>query len=156
MYKNINIYPESSCKVDVAKLKDMMHSGMCTLTLRNSVSKVQKTYAFFTPRDGTSFPKDTLFVYSLVQSNTWLYVGRIDNDLLKATRASRFSYKSKTYKGAQYLVNIASGKWKLDDVMSIYHCGTCCVCGRRLTSYKSIIEGVGPRCKKAIESRRGL
>lgn len=152
MSREPKLYPEAACKIDANNLKSFITAGKCTLTLRNSQTKIQKTYFFCQPQDAENFPLNTMFVYVLSKQNTWLYLGMLKNRYLRPTKNTQFSKSCKSWRGAEYLINVAEGRIKLSEKMLIYHCGTCCVCGRKLTSYKSIIEGIGPRCKKYLQN----
>lgn len=134
------------------QIANYISGGKGIVTLQSPTGK-HHTYEFRRPNDEDVFPKDTLFVYTLVKDFTWMYVGMYSSSYksFKLTRASRFRSSSPIVKGARYIVKLARNPGSIkEDRMQIYHEGTCSVCGRKLTSPKSIQTGMGPQCRKLV------
>ena len=142
-------YPESSYQIeDHVTLKNYILGGKGIITMKSPTGK-QKTYAFNKPRNEDKFDEGTIFVYRKTDTNTWLYVGMITPYFkFRLTRASTWDTDSENVNGVRYLLKVANGEVK--NKMEIYHCGVCAVCGRRLTNWKSILRGIGPKCRKKL------
>lgn len=141
-------YPESSHEIsDVDRLQTYITSGQGVITLENPETSVHKTYAFNDPRHKDRFTDGTIFIYYHSSSGYWLYVGMLRYGNIRVTKASNFYSDNPVYLGAKYIVDVANNR-RRNTKMKIYHCGMCCVCGRKLTSPRSILEGIGPRCKR--------
>ncbi len=141
-------YPESSYELTTSEsIRKYLTGGKGIVTLQ-SPTGIHHTYAFTAPRERDKFPDNTLFVYSQVSSNEWLYCGMLDSRFqFKLTRASTWSNDCEIVKGAKYI-----SRWMRNEIkttpMKLYHAGVCSVCGKKLTHPKSILLGVGPRCRK--------
>lgn len=148
-----NIY--SDAKWELTNSEDIysyISGGEGVVTLQ-SPSGVHKIYAFNKPRCADAFPKNVLFVYVQSSKGLWIYVGMwVQGKGFYVTRASIYKINHPTVKGVKYIINMAEGKIK-DSPMKLYHCGVCSICGRRLTSPKSIAQGIGPKCKKYVSAR---
>ena len=121
--------------------------GIVTLL---SPTGVHRVYAFNKPRCASKFPKDVLFVYVQVSSGLWIYVGMwIQHKGFYLTRASNYFADSPIVKGIEYIIKMATGKITRTP-MKLFHCGVCSICGRKLTSPKSIARGMGPECRKRV------
>ena len=144
-----NMYPESYYELsEIQDIKNYILGGRGIITLASPTGK-HHTYSFNEPRNG-GFPEGTTFVYCNTQERIWLYVGMIDaNFRFRLTRSSTWGNDCEIVKGIRYLMKIISGDIARTP-MKIYHCGACAVCGRRLTDPKSIIRGIGPRCRKKM------
>ena len=147
MYK---MYPESSYELkEIQDIKNYILGGKGIITLSSPTGK-HHTYSFNKPRN-EGFPEGTIFVYCNTQDRIWLYVGMIDKDFkFRLTRASTWGNNCEIVKGIRYLMKILSRELS-ETPMKIYHCGSCAVCGRRLTDPKSIIRGIGPKCRNKLK-----
>jgi len=127
-----------------------IRGGKGAVTLKSPSGK-HYSYQFRYPvkEQRGEFPRGTMFVYVLVGHRTWQYVGMLKSDRkLHHTRASKFSVDSEIFKGARYIVKMMN--FDFDTPMTLMHQGVCSVCGRKLTSPKSIPLGIGPRCLKNL------
>lgn len=142
-----DMYSENAYQlVDTESLRNYLLGGRGIVTLE-SPSGESHTYAFQKPRNPNKFPEGSYFIYAQVDT-VWLYVGMVtpDNDF-KITRNSMWEYDSKISKGAKYLVDMFTGRIK-HTRMKVFHAGVCSICGKKLESTKSILAGMGPKCKK--------
>lgn len=146
-------YPENAFQFnDIYSLRNYISGGRGIVTLE-SPSGESLTYAIQRPRNPGKFPDGTYFIYAQVDTK-WLYVGMISADTeFQITRHSVWNYDSKISKGAKYLVDMIAGRIT-HTPMKVYHAGVCSICGRKLESTKSIIAGMGPRCKKKHELQK--
>lgn len=153
MLGTVKMYPQSSCElIGNEIIKNYLLGGKAVVTLE-SPSGEHHTYAVNQPNSPDIFPDGTFFIYCQIDSGLWLYVGMIeDRYSFRLTRASNWGYDSKIVKGARYIVRMMNGL-PYDSRMKLYHAGVCSVCGRQLTTPKSIKLGIGPKCRKKI---RGL
>ena len=145
------LYPESANRfTDVEKLRNYINGGKGVITLL-SPSGVHHTYYYKKPRNPNEFPEDVIFVYAVHGGNKLFYVGMIEQGHFSLTRSSRFNYNTEIVKGAVFIMQILSGSRDINKTqMTIQHEGMCSVCGRKLTSPKSLITGLGPRCARKL------
>lgn len=143
-----HIYKDSACEMkDPEVIRRYLLGGKGVVTLASPTGKY-RTYGFRYPRNKNTFDGGTMFIYAQVSSGKWIYVGMLTPDRdFRLTFNSHYDSDHEISKGALYLVKIMNGVIK-DTPMSVYHCGVCSVCGRKLTTPKSILEGIGPKCKK--------
>lgn len=141
------IYPESAHKLSNAEdIKNYIYGGRGVVTLTAPSGK-SHTYIFARPKNTDVFPDDVLFVYALHDGVKQFYVGMVENEKFRLTHNSRFLPDTEIVKGARYIMKMANTPG-LETPMEIKHNGVCCFCGRKLSSEKSIITGIGPKCKK--------
>lgn len=70
------------------------------------------------------------------------------------TKNSAVHADSDEYKGVDYIMHMAYNDAIIErSPMKVMHNGICAVCGSKLTSPKSIEEGIGPDCKKRLLGR---
>ena len=143
-----NVFPESSYElVGTENIKHYLLGGKAIVTLQ-SPTGVYHTYAVNKPRNPGSFPDGTYFIFCQTHNGVWLYCGMlIHYTEFKLTYASKWGNDSEIVKGARYIVDMMNGHIT-STPMKLYHAGVCCVCGRKLISPKSIVAGIGPKCKK--------
>ena len=118
--------------------------GHAVVTLQ-SESGIHHTYSFHAPKERKP-GEDTLFISTLVDSNTWVYVGMYKNKDFHFTKASAYSKDSAIVKGIAFILKLMLKDGFHDDRMHLYHEGVCCRCGRPLTNPASIALGIGPTC----------
>lgn len=146
MYK---MYHENSCQLIGSKnIQTYVTGGKGVVTLK-SPTGVHHSYSFRKPRDDNKFIPNTLFVYVLAGEHRWLYAGMVTGRLFKLTQSSRFLYDSPQARGVRYILRMMYDD-KLQTPMQLFHEGVCSICGRPLTSPKSIELGIGPRCRGDI------
>ena len=147
------MYVENRAKLTSGpQLAKYVSGGRGIVTLESPSGK-HHTYEFRRPNDESAFPNTTFFVYVLVKEHTWMYVGMYNSGTkhFRLTRASTYRHDSEIVKGVKYLTKLARCLGSIDDFrMSAYHEGICSVCGRRLTSPKSIQTGMGPHCRRVL------
>lgn len=141
------IYPESSHRLSTAEdIKNYIYGGRGIVTLTAPSGK-SHTYIFAKPKNTDVFPDDVLFVYALHEGIKQFYVGMVEKGRFRLTHNSRFLPDTEIVKGARHIMKMATTPG-LETPMEITHNGVCCFCGRKLSSEKSIITGIGPKCKK--------
>lgn len=152
-HEPIEFFPEIRCELTTHRLKEYIKGGRGIITLENTKSGVHKTYEFRRPNNPEDFRDDVLFVYVLTSDSNWLYVGMYTwrNSYFKLTRNSKFGYQNPIVKGAIYLAKIIRNNKQEINPMRVFHEGICSVCGRKLTTPKSIECGIGPKCRKAMQ-----
>lgn len=155
IHEEVETCPDLRNKIGIEHLKEYCAGGRGVITLENTSSGNYHTYEFRRPNNPQYFAPDTIFVYTSVGKKKWLYVGMYSSSTqyFKCTRNSQFRYSHEIVKGVIWLCkHIRAGK-EVVAPMAVYHEGVCCVCGRRLTTPKSVQTGMGPRCKKLMESK---
>lgn len=133
------------------KIRNYIFGGQGIVTLL-SPSGISHTYVIKHPNERDQFPDDVYFVYALHENEKLFYIGMIENEVFRLTRSSRFLYDSDIVKGARYIMKMAHDDKYLSK-MRLIHCGVCSRCGRPLTSVKSRITGIGPKCSKKLKCR---
>lgn len=130
-------------------IRRFITGGRAIVTLTSPTTK-SYTYLIKTPANESQFDAGTLFVYVITHNKQWFYVGMITPQFeFKLTFHSNWSDSHEITKGFRYIMNMAKtdGEWK----MKLYHVGRCARCGRKLTDYKSIMAGMGPKCRQQHE-----
>lgn len=149
---DIPMFPDDRHRLSTKEeIRNYLEGGCGVVTL-HSPTGVYRTYSFRKPHDAIfaddDFYRHTLFVYAKTSSGTWMYVGMYNRNCFRLTEASRYGTNHPIVKGARYLVRMMNSDVAASGPMILYHEGVCSVCGRRLTSPKSIMLGVGPTCRK--------
>lgn len=148
-YTSVSPSVKNNELVGQEKISQYLSGGHGVVTLVSPSGK-SYSYKFRYPREEQTFIDGTMFVYSREGNKKWLYVGMFVSGIFRSTAMSEFSRSSEVFKGAKYVVRMATDK-DLKTPMKLYHEGYCCVCGRRLTSVKTMSEGVGPKCKRRMK-----
>lgn len=128
-----------------------IRGGKGAVTLVSPTGKYH-SYQFRYPasKQRGEFPNGTMFVYVMVGRRIWQYVGMLKHDRkFYHTKASQFGVKSEEFKGAIFIVSMMNEEKHTS--MKLYHQGICSVCGRKLTTPKSIECGMGPRCMTRVQ-----
>ena len=138
---------------DLSTLHNFVYGGNGILTLFSTTTHIYHTYLFKKPINKHHYPDDVIFVYALHYQHDGttkqFYIGMIEQGIFRLTRHSRFLSDTPIVKGARYIMKMMYNP-TLKTSMELYHPGKCAVCGRTLTSDKSISLGYGPKCKGRI------
>lgn len=126
-------------------IMNYIKGGRGVLTLASPSGK-HHSYSFRRPRNEKAFQADTYFAYVMCDHGEWRYVGMFRDGYFRLTYNSEYNASSEEFKGAKYIVSMASRSFETP--MTLYHEGVCACCGRRLTDPKSIKIGIGPTCFK--------
>lgn len=147
----IRMYPDNSTQFKTSKtLHQYIHGGRGIIKLE-APSGSHHIYLFQRPIDEAAFPDDVIFVFAVHEQQTKLYIGMIEQDKFRLTRNSRFLGDTDIVKGTHYIMKLAHNQQLLDSTpMKVSHMGICARCGRKLSSEKSILHGVGPKCMKRL------
>lgn len=150
-HQNILTFAESGNRLCGCKaIRDYVLGGRGVFTLESPTGK-SRTYTFRYPSDDLfdddDYYRNAMFVYAKTSNGRWMYVGMYLNDKFTLTEASRFPNSHPIVKGVRYLLRMMQDEQRAAGPMIVRHEGVCCVCGRKLTSTKSILSGVGPRCR---------
>lgn len=132
---------------DKDKISNYIKGGKGVLTLAAPSGK-HYTYSFRRPKNTVAFPEGTMFVYVRCSDLHWEYLGMVIGSNLAMTAKSYYPSTSDQFRGAAYILRMASKD--MDTPMKLYHEGVCACCGRKLTDPKSIEFGIGPTCRKLI------
>ena len=120
-------------------------AGKCTFTIESIKTLTHFTYKVIECKDNS----ELFFIYVLCGPNNtsdFKYIGTY-------TVAGGFKYGRKS-KIAQTSLSIVSLQWVFANLMTqrleqvnFYHEGTCCKCGKKLTTPDSVLSGIGPVCQ---------
>ena len=117
-----------------------------------SPSKQGHTYLFERPTNPAEFPPGTIFV-SCIHEDHKMYIGVMENFVLRLTRSSRFLPDADVTKGAQYITYMARSQDLINNTpMLLIHTGVCCRCGRPLSQHEALLRGYGRRCGKLLNA----
>lgn len=132
------MYPHS-CELKTAdQIREYITGGKAIVALVNDVPyHKQVTYKF------TIYNKSTYLAWVWSNEQGWTWLATIQPNSLKL---NHFSEDSKEVRGLAYLLRVVN-TGKITPPMQVFHFGTCCVCGRRLTSRRAWETGIGRRCK---------
>lgn len=147
MYK---IHPENSRQLTDQKIiYDYIHGGRGVVKLQAPLGG-SHTYFFKKPAEKYAFPDDVLFVYAIHDEKQLFYLGMVEKDKFRTTRNSRFLPDSDIVKGAVYIMKMATTP-NFKTPMKLFHMGVCARCGSKLCAEKSLVTGIGPKCRKKID-----
>lgn len=148
----IKAYPESSRQFTTSKdIVNYMYGGKGIMNL-TAPSGAHHFYMFQKPADRDAFPDDVVFVYAIHNFEKKFYIGMIENGQFRLTRNSRFLPDTDIVKGAHYIMKMSRYQSLVEATpMKLYHMGMCARCGRELTREKSILTGIGPKCRKKMK-----
>lgn len=139
----------ASCElIGQENIRNYITGGKGVVTLK-SYTGIHHTYSFEAPSQNKS-DDNLLFVKTLVNNDTWVYVGMYKNGKFQLTKASKYTKDSPIVKGVYYIMKLMYKPGFSDDRMHLFHEGICSVCGRPLTNPESIQIGVGPVCRESI------
>lgn len=108
----------------------------------------------YTYRIGHSKENQPLFVSLMTgpdNENSFTYLGIYNptTNEVKLTYASKFTADTLPVKVVSWAVKAVAAN-KIPEGYAIQHSGTCCRCGRTLTTPESITLGIGPECIKHV------
>jgi hypothetical protein len=83
-------------------------------------------------------------------SSDYVYIGMIQNEQFKLTRASKMTGDSMPVRAIRWVLTQLSAKHAIPTELEIWHEGRCGRCGRRLTVPESISLGIGPDCAQKM------
>lgn len=81
-------------------------------------------------------------------SFTYMGIFNPETNEIKLTAKSKYTEDTKPVKVVRWAVKAVANKVTLPEGYSIQHAGTCCRCGRTLTTPDSVNRGWGPECDK--------
>ena len=149
----IKVYPESSRQLRSSQLIYNYIMGGKGIVKLEAPSGNHHYYMFQKPVDEDAFPDDVIFVYAIHDFSKKFYIGMIEQGKFRLTRNSRFLPDTDIVRGAFYIMKMAYDQNVVDKTpMKISHMGMCAKCGRQLTHEKSIVEGIGPKCRKRLHN----
>jgi len=134
--------------------KAFLLAGNATLTLKSNVSGTHFTYRVRQCED-----KELWFVAVMTgtdNENDFSYLGCIYQDRsFKHGRKSKIGMDAASAKAFAFALPRIIGDC-IPDTLSVYHSGTCCRCGRKLTTPESIQHGIGPECIKMVGNKEAM
>lgn len=122
--------------------KRFILAGDATFTVLNTRSQGRYTFKVSKSEDGKVW-----FVGVLTGPDNYsdyAYMGIVKDGAFFGTRKSRVSKDAPSYKAFAWLWGrLETG---LPEFVEIWHEGSCCRCGRKLTTPESVKAGIGPVC----------
>jgi hypothetical protein len=127
-----------------------IEGGHGSLTIKSLKTGRHFTYRFRAPKGNNN----VMFVKFLADGDQWIYLGMIatspDGWVLLATKASPAKVSNTTvFKALEWSLYQLQQDHLNDlvfDWAEFRHDGSCCRCGRTLTTPESIDRGIGPVC----------
>jgi hypothetical protein len=131
-------------KMNIEDSKKFLLSGLSTFTFLNTKTGNNFRYKISISDDGKLF-----FVSALIDEK-YSYLGTINKNL-KYTYGikSKISKDQQTSKVFLWVIERIFNN-TLPDYIEVWHEGKCGKCGRKLTTPKSIDNGIGPECIKNL------
>lgn len=131
-------------KMNIEDSKKFLLSGLSTFTFLNTKTGNNFRYKISISDDGKLF-----FVSTLIDEK-YSYLGTINKNL-KYTYGikSKISKDQQTSKVFLWVIERIFNN-TLPDYIEVWHEGKCGKCGRKLTTPKSIDNGIGPECIKNL------
>lgn len=130
-------------------------AGKSEFTIQSNNTGKQFAFKMSKQKSTASYEDSSEFVYfvSVLQNEKSTYAGI----LLYNSKTSLFEYRRGSkgkievsdirIKSLLYILNSLNiGKYDIN--VTIYHCGKCGRCGKKLTTPESILTGLGPSCSK--------
>jgi hypothetical protein len=134
--------------------KEMVLAGRCTVTI-NTPDMGHRTYKI-THKDAEGRFPEAWFVKLLTgpdNTSSFTYMGKLDDFTGQLILTGKSKYAEDSY--VVKLFNKVMARVWCDDHQAfeskgftLQHAGTCCRCGRKLTTPASIETGIGPECRK--------
>lgn len=146
---------------DPAPIRRYILGGNSTFTLRSLKTGKRITYKVKSTRldEGRNWStnnqnRDRFFVSFLNgpdNNSDYAYMGLLDRHsdghyVFRTTAKSRASRSSETVKAFEYCWNSVEQGCAWPRGVEFFHEGSCCVCGRKLTTPESVASGIGPEC----------
>jgi hypothetical protein len=131
-------------KMNIEDSKKFLLSGLSTFTFLNTKTGNNFRYKISISDDGKLF-----FVSTLIDER-YLYLGTINKNLKYSHGTkSKISKDEQTSKVFSWVIERIFNN-TLPDYIEVWHEGKCGKCGRKLTTPKSIDNGIGPECIKNL------
>lgn len=144
-------YPENKgLLTDPDAITQYIHGGRGIVMLQSPSGK-SHTYMFSKPVNPSTFPDDVIFVFAVHEGVKQFYIGMIELDEFRLTKHSRFLPDTEIVRGAQYIIRMAD-HYIENNKMQLWHMGVCARCGRKLSTEKSILTGIGPKCMRKLNN----
>jgi len=134
-----------------------VRAGRATITLVSRRTKTRFTYKVSKPEKDDGPVK---FFVGLMNGpdnqNNYVYMGCIkqtyNGEYFTGTKASKVSRDAPSYKAFEWFwQKIITNKRSPDEWgVDVWHEGSCCRCGRKLTVPESVEDGIGPECRKRM------
>lgn len=126
-------------------------AGNATFTLVSN--KINKRYTYKIRRDKKN---DNLFFVSVLfgqdNENDYRFIGFFYADSLEliSSKKAHLPDDSPQFRMIKQYLDIISTKDELPHTCEFYPSGRCGRCGRTLTVPESIVDGIGPECRKYL------
>ena len=148
-----SVYPENEARhglADRSAILDYLIGGHGTFTILNTHSGCRYTFKVSTPADAEGdYPRFVAVLTGSDNTSDYQYLGqfRVRDWKLVWSHGRKSSIKT-TAKSAlsdAWFFNALNAD-ALPSFLEVIHEGTCCRCGRKLTTPESIEAGIGPVC----------
>jgi hypothetical protein len=125
-------------------------AGNATITIKNSLTNNRFTYKI---SKGVANPD--MYHVSLLNGpdneTSYIFIGSIINKKYYShSKNSKISNNIPSVLGFSWVINKLVNNQLLPTNVQLWHEGTCCKCGRKLTVPESINSGFGPECSKMM------
>lgn len=146
---------------DPAPIRRYILGGNATFTLRSLTTGRRFTYKVKSARldedrnwSTNNQNRDRFFVSLLTgpdNSSDFEYIGLLDRHadghyVFRHTAKSRAKPGSQSFDAFSYCWNAIESGCRWPRRVEFFHEGSCCVCGRKLTTPESVASGIGPEC----------
>lgn len=124
-------------------------AGNATFTVVSKKSGTRFTFKVEQPKETT--PHFVSVLTGPQNESDYTFLGSIfDRSIFAHGTKSKIKRDAPSAQAFNWLWNKLRQEDKAPESCEIHHEGTCCRCGRKLTTPESITSGIGPECAKRI------
>lgn len=129
--------------------REYTFAGNATLTLSSERTGARYTFKVKAPKENRNNIRFLMLLTGPDNENSYTYLGMVQDDQVKMTKASKMTPDSLPIKAfSYYLQHLKTGQ--IAPKLEVRHEGSCGRCGRALTVPESIDRGIGPECAKHV------
>lgn len=137
-------------------VRTFLFGGNATLTLVSKKTGSRFTYKVKVPKDDEPRTVQMHFVSLLNgpdNESDFQYLGQIrrsaNGDRFEHGRKAKITCEAPSAKAFDWFAKAVLAD-RLPDTVEVWHEGSCCRCGRKLTVPSSVASGIGPDCAEAM------
>jgi hypothetical protein len=139
----------TSSPLSLENAKQAITAGKAILTIKNKETNNHFTYRVKRAKNSV----DRFFVSVLTGSDNnsnYTYAGMLQQGSFRTTNGSKIGSDATSVRVFNAVSGLLFSHNRIHKSVEIWHEGTCCRCGRKLTTPESLQNGIGPECIKLI------
>lgn len=130
-------------KIPVGSVRNFIFGGNANFTIQSEKTGTHYTYKVKRSKKNSS-------VFFICISDDYVGYLRFKGEKIYYNQGMNFEVSVRLQKQVKALLWVIANSDKLDGNVTVYHCGRCACCGRKLTDPESIERGFGPECFKRL------